>query len=743
MAGALPELDFQGAFDPIANQNALAQYQAQQKILPGEIAATEATNAAKSALAPLTVQAEQQKSALATADYNRSTVSQIAQDTLKLDPDERPNYFNEQMKEQSEKGNKYASQFADRYRDDVVQHLASDQGDAVGAGKSSAAAVQNPDMEEALDLQIAKLPPGQATKTYANYNRAIESFNKVRTADDLQSEVKLLEQAGIPVSQMLPGLDFSNTDPKAFQFNFAALHNLAEKAVPYRDAFARAAMREAAGLPVAAPPNKVMMVGNRLYSVDPLGQSAKQIASADKFEYEGPDKTMGAAKIFNPVTGTLTAPGASGSAPSGSFLDFADKMDGLENGTGNPGARNPNSSAMGNGQFIKATWLEQAKSALPAQTAGKSDDEILAMRSDPQAARMVTAAYAQQNATKLLDEGMPVTTGTLALAHRLGPDGAMKVLEASSDTPLSSLLPRNVIAANPDMRGKTAGEYANGILQKIGNQPILTPTGDNASTPGDSRLSGDAYLRSVPDQSIANQVKAIAEGRQQQPSSFFLKTPYGQMMMRMLAQYDPGFDLTLYQSRVATQNDLAKGKMGQNVSSFNTAIGHAARLDASIDALGNSSYFPGVINPVMQAAKGQMSPEFQSALKTFTTDKAALVDELTRAFRGTGGNVHDIENWENNLKQADSPVALHSAVREAMALLKSRIEAVGDQYSRGMRKTVAPETLLTPAARAGLARLTGGDQSNGGQQKFVENQVYSDKHGNKAKYQNGAWVPVQ
>lgn len=744
MAGysSLPSLDIDpigiGASHAASMQSTLdAQQMSQQRaqLFPGQLQAQQLENDKASQLNPLEIQSAKNKSALEAMSMANDTLGQVAKDAQAADPEQAPDVWDEGMRAAADKGVAQAKQYIGHYRSDLAEKVSAayGAGEEGGSKRSGGGAAPNAPDPAALDLQFAKLPPAQIQKVSSNLNRVIQSFNGVKDKQSWDNEIQSLREAGIPIDQILPNADWN-------PLNYAAAKRLIDNQVPYRDAAERAMARQAAGVGAPMVPNKVMQIGNRLYSVDPYGQNATQIASADKFEYEGPEKTGGGAKVFNPVTGTLTAPGASG-APSGSFMDFADRMEGLENGTGDPAARNPRSTAMGNGQFIKATWLQEARDALPQQTAGKSDDQILAMRADPQAARFVTAAYAQKNSQTLMDRGLPVTTGTLALAHRLGPDGAVKLLHASADTPLTEILPASVISANPDMKGQTAGQYANRLISQIGNQPVLTPTGDEASIPGNPNLHGDAYLKSMPDQSIANQVKAIAEGRQQQPSSFFLKTPYGQMMMRSLAQYDPGFDLSLYQSRVAANTDLAKGKMGQNVTSFNTTIGHLGALSDAIDKLQNTS-FP-LVNQAYNVWRNNTG---DPRVNAFNVNVDAAASELTRAFRGTGGNESDIQAWKKTLSAANSPEQLHAAVDKAVDLLESRIDATGDQYGRAMRKTVAPDSLLSPVARTTLQKLKGGSANTnqgGGGGNFVNGKIYRDKAGNQARFQNGQWVPVQ
>lgn len=219
-----------------------------------------------------------------------------------------------------------------------------------------------------------------------------------------------------------------------------------------------------------------------------------------------------------------------------------------------------------------------------------------------------------------------------------------------------------------------------------------------------SNVNGDEFLKSL-DPNMASQVKAIADGRMQFPSGFALKTPYWQNVLRNVAQYDPSFDAVNYNARAKTRADFTSGKSAQNVTSFNTAIGHLGTLAKAADDLNNGNYpmYNGIANYISQA-KGD------PRVTSFETAKQAVADELTRSFRGSGGNVADIVGWEKQLNAANSPDQLHAAVKQAVDLLASRINAVGEQYKKGLGTTASPLELLTPSARKTLVNIPGGNE---------------------------------
>lgn len=162
--------------------------------------------------------------------------------------------------------------------------------------------------------------------------------------------------------------------------------------------------------------------------------------------------------------------------------------------SGDPTEHNQNSSAAGPGQFIDSTWLATVKAHAPEVAQGKSDDEILALKNDPNLAsqpqnvslaKNMTAAYAADNQAYLQQKGLPVTPGTTYLAHFAGPEGAAKVLQADPNTPVSSILSPDAIKANPFLNGMTAQGLQAWAAKRMGAMsPTTTPTAVPAGAPG-------------------------------------------------------------------------------------------------------------------------------------------------------------------------------------------------------------------------------------------------------------------
>jgi hypothetical protein len=131
---------------------------------------------------------------------------------------------------------------------------------------------------------------------------------------------------------------------------------------------------------------------------------------------------------------------------------------------GDSNAKNRRSTAMGLGQFLDETWLDMIRAHRPDLAKAHSQAEILELRRDAKIAREITARFAERNAEVLKRRGLPVTAGTLYLAHFAGAAGAVAILSATENADAA------LVMATADATGRTKREKivkANPFLERF------------------------------------------------------------------------------------------------------------------------------------------------------------------------------------------------------------------------------------------------------------------------------------
>jgi hypothetical protein len=164
--------------------------------------------------------------------------------------------------------------------------------------------------------------------------------------------------------------------------------------------------------------------------------------------------------------------------------DYLRKLMGAENNTGDPGRKNPDSSATGNFQFTARTWLGLLKEHRPDIYA-LGTRKALALRANPNLQNEMIVHFTDKNRAILQENNLPVSNATLGIMHRFGDSGGVKVLNAAKanpDAPLAPVVGEGVMKANKDLRGKTAGGIIQWYEQRLGQG--LTYTGKVAPSGG-------------------------------------------------------------------------------------------------------------------------------------------------------------------------------------------------------------------------------------------------------------------
>lgn len=146
-----------------------------------------------------------------------------------------------------------------------------------------------------------------------------------------------------------------------------------------------------------------------------------------------------------------------------------DRIGGIENATGDPAAKNPNSSATGDFQFVKGTWLDTIRKYRPDLAEGRSEKDILDLRKDGKLSREMAGYLLDENTAALGKAGIEASPANLYLAHFLGAGDAIKVLQQKDAVPVAGLIDQRSIDSNRAvLQGKTTDSVIEWANRKMG-----------------------------------------------------------------------------------------------------------------------------------------------------------------------------------------------------------------------------------------------------------------------------------
>jgi hypothetical protein len=136
---------------------------------------------------------------------------------------------------------------------------------------------------------------------------------------------------------------------------------------------------------------------------------------------------------------------------------------------------------------------------------------------------------------------------------------------------------------------------------------------------------------------------------------------------------------------------FTSGEGGKSINAFNTATEHLGQLATLADNLNNTR------SQAWNAAKNKVETWFGKAAPTnFDLVKVAVSGEVGKTFKG---QVTDSELDKINaaINKAESPDQLHGAIDNALALMKSKMQANVEQYQQGRQGQPAfPNAASTP-----------------------------------------------
>lgn len=186
-----------------------------------------------------------------------------------------------------------------------------------------------------------------------------------------------------------------------------------------------------------------------------------------------------------------------------------------------------------------------------------------------------------------------------------------------------------------------------------------------------------------------------------------------QRLIQMAKYYDPSYDMTQFPARSSYRTDFAKGKIGQNIRSYNTAIQHLAKLnDATGKVPSNPVQF---VEGIQRGYAKQIRGDSPEALGMQSEDAAitAVAGELANIFKNSGGTDQEIKSWMNAYNRNATTEAKKQFVKETVDLMQGRVNALSSDYERVMGKKAPEENFIFPESKKAIGEIYGETNTSG------------------------------
>jgi len=203
--------------------------------------------------------------------------------------------------------------------------------------------------------------------------------------------------------------------------------------------------------------------------------------------------------------------------------------------------------------------------------------------------------------------------------------------------------------------------------------PAAQIAAQNSSARGNTALSGDDYLKSLP-AGERDLVKKVAN-YEADPSKLSTKGGERERILEEAIKYNPDYNQQEYGVRSTAYKAFTSGKQGQTVRSFNTAIDHLGTLGELADALNNHDLK--IANSVANKIAEQTG---NPAPTNFNAAKKIVGDEIVKAIVGSGGGVTDREEAAKTVDAANSPAQLRGVIATYEKLMAGQLHGLQKSY---------------------------------------------------------------
>ena len=150
--------------------------------------------------------------------------------------------------------------------------------------------------------------------------------------------------------------------------------------------------------------------------------------------------------------------------------------------------------------------------------------------------------------------------------------------------------------------------------------------------------------------------------------------------LAQLSQKYPSYNQGTFGIEKKVGTDFTSGDAAKSLTAFSTAIEHAGQLSKATDELDNTD------NRTLNKIGNSLGYQFGSDKTTnFNVIKNALSGEISKVFKGGQATDAEIREVQGPFDTANSPEQLKGAIKNAIALMNSKRDALKQQYQSGVQ----------------------------------------------------------
>lgn len=233
--------------------------------------------------------------------------------------------------------------------------------------------------------------------------------------------------------------------------------------------------------------------------------------------------------------------------------------------------------------------------------------------------------------------------------------------------------------------------YGNPIKSWVGSGPLPEVRSLNgaSSNPAGTGPAPSANNPSSPTQKLPPElqptVNAMVAGRVPPPTPYMMarKPQLYNALIFGAQEIDPNFDFTSWGARYKARTGFAPGGAGfKDRQAAEQLLNHLMELRKAGIALDNwHSGSWGPLTSLANAARvGYLGQEQDPRIGPFEQSKNAVIDELSKNWKGTGGTSEaDIERWSGQIRAAQSPEELNAVIHQIGSLIEGRLRPYQEQ----------------------------------------------------------------